>query len=174
MSVQQLTKIIGFSIFCSILVCILSFKPIYQDSEHKGHIGYLSPDNPDASPSFERCSEKLPIGFYHSAAPHIYNGGKYQFRKFIESNFPKKNYSDNGLLNFRFLIDCNGNIGDIETNQLNFDFEPIELNQDLVDELYQLSFRAENWNSLSIDEPRDIYMYLIYRIENGKVVEIIP
>ena len=150
---------------------------VYQNPynlEHKGHIGYLSNDNPDASSDFKRCSDKLPIGFYHSAAPDIYYGGKPVFRKVIETNFSKGKFQDNGFLNFRFIIDCNGNIGDIETNELDNDFNYTEFTPGLVKELYQLSFRKENWRLLNSEEPHDTYMYLIYKIENGEVAEIIP
>ena len=147
---------------------------LQYNRKHQGHIGYLDPENPDAHPNYQRCSEKLPIGFYHSAAPHIYKDGKGKFRKFIQSNYINKGYKDNGFLNFRFLIDCNGHIGDIETNQLNTDFEYTALSPGLVEQLYELSFRKEHWNQLAHQEARDMYMYLIYKIENGEVAEIIP
>lgn len=167
-----------FLIVLAILIAGISISfSIYQNPynlEHKGHIGYLPPENPDASTDFKRCSDKLPIGFYHSAAPHVYKGGKPEFRKLIESNFSKGKYQDNGFLNFRFIIDCNGNIGDIETNELDNDFNYTEFSPELVKELYQLSFKKENWSLLKAEEPRDMYMYLIYKIEDGEVVEIIP
>lgn len=144
------------------------------DRKHKGHIGYLSPDNPDISENFNRCSDKLPAGFYHSAAPYIYKGGKPDFRRFIQSNFSENSFTDNGYLNFRFLINCKGELGDVETNQLNENLEITDLNKDLVSELSKLTLRKENWGSLKTREVRDLYMYIIYKIENGQVVEILP
>ncbi|WP_281541996.1 hypothetical protein [Maribacter aestuarii] len=163
-----------------LLICIVTLSVSFSkyqnpfNSNHEGHIGYLNPTNPDASSNFKRCSDKLPIGFYHSSASNIYKGGKPTFRKLIESSFSKEKYNDSGFLNFRFLIDCNGNIGDIETNELDVDLNPTKLDSNLVQELYKLSFIKENWNLVEAKEPRDMYMYLIYKIEDGKVVEIIP
>jgi len=151
--------------------------PKYQNSFdriHKGHIGYLAPENPDVSDNYERCSDKLPVGFYHSTAPYIYKGGKPAFKKYIQDNFSGKEYTDDGFLNFRFLIDCKGEIGDYEINPLNTELEISTLNKDLVNELSKLTLRKENWNALKTREIRDLYMYLIYKIENGEVVEILP
>ncbi len=39
--------------------------------------------------------------------------------------------------------------------------------------LKKLSFDPNNWDPY-IDKKHNYYMYLIYRIENGKVTEIIP
>ena len=101
---------------------------------------------------------------------------KGEFRRFIIQHFNNNNYKDNGLLNLRFLINCKGEIGDIEINELNFDFEPIALTDSLVQELMELAFLKDNWDvsRLRLIEPNDYYMYLIFRIENGQMVDILP
>ncbi|MFS4492983.1 hypothetical protein [Maribacter sp. 2308TA10-17] len=144
------------------------------DRKNEGHIGYLDPNNPDISENFERCSDKLPVGFYHSTAPYIYKGGKPVFKRFIQNNYSENNFADNGYLNFRFLINCKGELGDVETNQLDSNLELTTLNKDMVSKLSKLTLRKENWSSLETREVRDLYMYIIYKIEDGQVVEILP
>lgn len=145
-----------------------------NDYDYNDQVGYLSPQNEDWSKNFERCGIGLPLGFYSSPAPYIFKENKGKFRKFIMENFNDNNFKDNGLLNLRFLINCNGEIGDVEVNELDFDFERMDLDDALVYRLKELSFRKEHWNYRLKDEPSDYYMYLIYRLENGKVVEILP
>jgi|GEM_PF-1345470 len=167
--------LLGFTL--SIISGFTYFLNTYQnafDRKHEGHIGYLNPANRDISENFKRCTDKLPVGFYHSTAPYIYKGGKPVFKRFIQSNYAENNFTDNGYLNFRFLIDCNGAIGDVEVNQLDTNLEISTLNQDLVSQLSKLTLKEENWNSLETREVRDLYMYIIYKIENGQVVEILP
>lgn len=43
----------------------------------------------------------------------------------------------------------------------------------MVEEIRTLSFLKENWHPF-LDDHYVYYMYLIYRIENGKITEIIP
>ncbi len=177
---NKISKIIATCILGFSVLLILGFNLAianYQnnfDRKHINHIGYLNPENPDVSDNFKRCSDKLPVGFYHSTAPYIYKGGKPSFRRFIQNNFTGQDFTDSGYLNFRFLIDCNGQIGDFEINQLDTNFEIGVMNKDLVSKLSKLTLRNENWNSLETKEVRDLYMYIIYKIENGKVVEILP
>lgn len=177
---NKIYRIGTFILFGFALSIILGFSYIlsnYQNSfdrKNEGHVGYLNPNNPDISENFRRCSDKLPVGFYHSTAPYIYKGGKPVFRRFIQENYSKNSFTDNGFLNFRFLIDCNGELGDVEINQLDTNLEITMLNKDLVNELSKLTLKKENWNSLETREVRDLYMYIIYKIENGQVVEILP
>ncbi len=138
------------------------------------HIGYLSPENKDFSEDFQRCSDKLPIGFYHSTAPHIYKNGKPTFRRHILTNYKSTGFTDTGFLNLRFLIDCEGDLGDLEVNELTSDMELTDLSDGMVDQLVTLTMQPTNWTSLKKKEPRDVYMYIIFKLENGKVVEILP
>ncbi len=138
------------------------------------HIGYLSPENRDFSEDFQRCSDQLPIGFYHSTAPHIYKNGKPTFKRHIDNNYKSTGFSDTGYLNLRFLIDCEGDLGDLEVNELNADLELTDLSDGMVDQLVALTMQSTNWASLEKKEPRDLYMYIIFKLENGKVVEILP
>lgn len=137
-------------------------------------IGYLEPDNRDFTEDFKKCSDTLPIGFYHSAAPHVYKGSKRTFVKYIQENYKNQGFSDSGFLNLRFLINCRGDIGDMEVNELDNDFLPSDLNDAMVEQLINLSVNEQNWRLPNIDKPYDVYMYLIYKIENGDITEILP
>ncbi len=138
------------------------------------HIGYLSPENPDFSKDFKRCSDRLPIGFYHSTAPHIYKNGKPTFRKYVQERYNSEGFTDSGYLNLRFLIDCEGDLGDLEVNELDNDMQVIDLDDAMVEQLVGLTMQPENWANLERKEPRDLYMYIIFKLEHGKVVEILP
>lgn len=56
---------------------------------------------------------------------------------------------------------------------MDFDFNPIHFSPGLKEELIELSFKQDNWNPYS-EEDLNYYMHLTYRIENGKITEIIP
>lgn len=141
---------------------------------YKDQVGYLPPSNKDHSEDFIRCNPNLPLGFYSSSGPYIYKGNKSKFRKFILDSFNNNDFDDNGILNLRFIINCHGEVGDIEVNELDYGFEKITMSNALVDKLKELAFKRENWNFNLVEKPMDYYMYLLFRIENGKVVEILP
>lgn len=145
-----------------------------SELDYQDQVGFLPPSNKDWSINFKRCSNNVPIGHYSSTAPYIFRENKGKFRQFIFESFNNNTFNDDGLLVLRFIINCEGAIGDVEENELNFDFEKKNLNDSLVEQLKELSFKPENWNFNLTGKPLDYYMYLIFRIENGKVVEILP
>ncbi|MFT5736941.1 MAG: hypothetical protein ACJAU2_001639 [Maribacter sp.] len=136
-------------------------------------IGYLSPENRDFSKNFKSCSDKAPIGYY-SSARNPFMESKRTFRKFIEQNYKNQNFPDSGFLNLRFIINCKGEIGNMEVNMLNKNLLLAELNKNLVDQLIELTVKRDNWKAPSLEESKDMYMYLTYKIEDGEITEILP
>lgn len=145
-----------------------------ENKEYLHDIGYLEASNKDFSENFKRCSDTLPIGFYHSAAPYAYKGSKRNFVNYIHKNYRNQGFFDNGFLNLRFLINCHGDIGDIEVNELDEDYLSTNLNNEMVEQIINLSVNKQNWRLPNLDKPYDVYMYLIYKIENGNITEILP
>lgn len=172
-------KITLFSLFGLILV--LASVAGYFYYEYRGKykinktkyahtIGYLP-----KSDNFERCSDKI-VGWFASAATYvpIYNGSKSSFRKYIQENYTQTDSLTNGFLNLRFIINCKGEVGDMEVNQVDPNYQATEFSKELVKQITQLSSRKENWQLQKTEEPKDYYMYLIYKIEDGKIAEILP
>jgi len=177
--IRQITFIVlGFLV----LIMVLGISYLYYQydgkypentSKYPQSIGYLSQSNQDFSENFEPCSDKRPIGYY-SSAPNAFKVNKGVFRKFILQNFKNQAYNDTGFLNLRFLINCKGEIGDMEVNELDNDFRLTTLNVNLVNHLIDLTIQKDNWAVRSSEDQRDMYMYLIYKLENGKISEILP
>jgi hypothetical protein len=85
------------------------------------------------------------------------------------------NYSDSGYLNLRFIINCEGEVGRFVIHENNLDLEPNTFNKDLKNQLFKLTSEIKGWQPIVLyDDVRDSYMYVSYRIENGKITEIIP
>jgi len=138
-------------------------------------VGYINPKTAAFSKQFALCDTvSKPKGYYHSER-NIFNGGKYQFRKTISEKYKNNGYTDSGFLNLRFHVNCNGDVGNVEINELNSDYKQIDLNDELVDQLVNLSIAKENWTPKEIGgKTYDSYMYLIFKIENGEILEILP
>ena len=145
-----------------------------NSEKYQNYIGYLSPENRDFSPKFKPCNSNLPNGYYSNIGFETFDKSKSSFKQFIESNFKKERYTDSGMLNLRFIINCKGEIGDMEVNQLNKDYQLTELNSDLVEKIIQLTVEKENWTISNNESHDDKYMYLIFRLEDVKIVEILP
>lgn len=117
---------------------------------------------------------------YVKWAPHgtpkaVFEISKKHFRKTILSEYKNENYTDSGYLNFRFLINCEGNAGRFEIIEMNLDLEEIHLNDALVNQFLKLTSNPKHKKIFTYkDTPRDYYMYISYRIEHGEIIEILP
>ena len=117
--------------------------------------------------------DKKLVGVFASSYPQIYKGSKYQFRQNLLANFNANKYQDNGYFNLRFYISNEGKVWLYEVKEMDFDFNSTQFTPGLREELITLSLKKDNWNPFS-EEDLNYCMHLTYRIENGKITEIIP
>lgn len=91
------------------------------------------------------------------------------------SHYENRGYTDSGYLNIRFVVNCKGEAGRYVIHENNLDLEPIAFSKDLVDQLFDITTQLKKWKPNVIrEEKRDSYIYISYRIENGKITEILP
>lgn len=144
-----------------------------NEEKYPQHIGYLDSSNPDMSSKFRRCNpDLLPAGFYSSAFTYAFESNPSKFKEAVIPKFnSQSNYNHSGFLGIRFIIDCNGNIGDYEINALDVNYERTTFEKEMIHTLLQLCLAKEHWKGRNTI---DTYMYLILKIENGQILEIIP
>lgn len=147
-----------------------------DDKEKYPHyIGYIDQENAQLNNTHELCGDKHIAYTYNGAAFRAFTGTKKTFRNNILSSYQNRDYSDSGYLNFRFLVNCEGQAGWFEVIKMNLDLEETELNKAMVDQLLILTSNQKHWNKLNYKgTPLNYYMYVSYRIENGEITEILP
>lgn len=146
-----------------------------ENKPYKTYIGYIDQQKALLNTQYELCDEGRIYNTYSSAGLKAYKGSKKRFRDHIFASFNDNTFTESGYLNFRFLVNCEGNAGWFEVIQMNLDLEETTLNDELVDSLFKLTSNPQNWEIIDYYEaPRNYYMYVSYRIENGKITEIIP
>lgn len=183
MRIRKVLKILGYVmlgiiLFGGILIVLFYYQylgkyPVNAE-KYKHNVGHIDATNADQpNKGFELCGTRRLVGSYHSAAPRIYRGSKRVFVSFILSEFDNKGYTDSGILNFRFHINCDKQVGNLEINQLNLNYEKTQLTQELVDQLTHLVVQSSNWEAFG-GKDDNYYMYLNFKIEDGNITEIIP
>jgi hypothetical protein len=73
------------------------------------------------------------------------------------------------------VVNCKGLAGRYQIVENDLDFKPKQLNQDLVQHLFTITQELKDWKQLVWEkEPRDYYMYITYKLQDGKIIEILP
>ncbi len=147
-------------------------KDIYKKIENS--VEYIDPVNSLFSDGFEVCNE-IWIYNYYNPERATYSKGKNKLKEFIIKNYDKRSYSDSGYLNIHFVINCKGETGRYKVYENNLDLEPYRFNNDLKDQLLELTRKLRPWNPNIIRGERvDSYIYISYKIKNGEIIEILP
>lgn len=148
-----------------------------ENKPYKNYIGYIDQEKALLNSEYELCGNGFIQRTYNGAALDAYSINKRHFRKKVNAQFSNTEYSNSGYLNFRFLVNCEGKAGWFEIIEMNLDLEEQKFNSNLVNELLEFTSDSKHWNILRYKEnntPYNYYNYISYRIENGKVTEIIP
>lgn len=145
----------------------------FYPEKYPYHIGRISTEGSVQLDSIKKYKGKSIVGYYSSSAPKIFKGSKYQFRQNVLKQFNGDQYTDTGYLNYRFYINDKGKVIMYKVNEMNLDLQPSKLNDNLVDDLTKIITQEKHWFPFT---GKDItyYMHLTFRIENGKITEIIP
>lgn len=184
MKKRKVLKIVLYSIGTLLLIGVIGFITLYyamfgkfnEDRQKFPHyVGYINKEKALLNNTYELCGNKSIYKTHHGAPDDAFAGSKKQFKNFIRSNYINKSYQDSGYINFRFLVNCEGNAGWFEIIEMNLQLEETKLNKDMVEQLFNLTSNPNNWAVYTYkNKPRNYYMYISYRIENGEIAEILP
>ncbi len=143
--------------------------------KYQHYVGYINQDKALLNSKYKLCDESRVYKVHHGAPKDAFKGSKKRFKDYILSNYKNESYKDSGYLNFRFLVNCEGNVGWFEIIEMNLELEETKLNKKMVDQLLTLTSDSKNWAIYNYkNQPKNYYMYISYRIENGEITQILP
>lgn len=142
-------------------------------------IGYIDPDQALYSEGFETCSDTILLNFTSRASRSEkragYYGGSKAMKRVLNKKFDERKYQDSGYLSYRFILNCKGEIGRFVIEEADLNFEAYSFDENLKKELLEITRSMKDWRPLCFrDENKDVYMYITYKLLNGKIIEILP
>lgn len=157
----------------------MSVEEFEQRANHNKHrIAWIDPKNTlDTGDDFSICGhEKFIADYYNSTPDGRYIHGKRALTDTVFNNLTEaKMLEQNGMLVFRFVVNCEGKAGRFTVDGYDFMYEPIKFEKETIDHLYGILRKLEDWRPVVInDEARDAYFYITFKIENGKITDILP
>ncbi|MDA9773731.1 hypothetical protein N9B82_02130 [Saprospiraceae bacterium] len=162
------------------LVEQMPMKTFLKRKSHGQHrIGYINPESIlDKGTNFRPCTEnQLDIhDYYNGSPPGNLKGKKGSKWSFIEQFLePEKIAGQSGYLSIHFIINCKGEIGYFTVEQADLDYQPHQFSKVTIEHLMELTKKMHPWIPAKIwEENKDSYAYLIYKLKDGKIIEILP
>lgn len=142
----------------------------YYQATHR--IGELEANDKIDDNDFKLCNEDIIAEYYGMNTDYI--GGKKAIKSKILSELQFLNFKESGLLTYRFIVNCEGEIGRFRLKATNTDLQKIEVDSKNIREIENTLSELKNWNP-AINKSGytyDSYYVLNFKIENKKIVDI--
>jgi len=139
-------------------------------------IGNTSFDEKIDRKDFVLCNENQIYQYFNDSKGFQYKGEKLaveeEFQKIYKSENVKK---ENGWIRIRFVVNCNEESDRFRILTANYDYEPIEFDKNITSQLLNITKSLTGWIPKSVNGKKvDYYQYLIFKIKDGKIDEILP
>lgn len=140
-------------------------------------VGDIQHNNKIDATDFKVCNgEDDVLQYFNVGQGPIYLKEKSEIIETFKSKYkPIRNKKENGLIRIRFIVNCEGKAGRFRILQSDYDYKEKEFDPETVSQLLSITKGIEKWQILSRKEiPVDYYMYLIFKIVDGQLIEILP
>lgn len=149
---------------------------IPKNSKYLSMVGDIAVDPKMDDPDFTLCDEKNTKQYHNLNEEMQYEGEKYALDQTFRSQFkvdPK--IKDSGMIRIRFIVNCKGETGRFRLMSSGYDYKEIQIDKAITDQLMTITKSLKGWKILSDDRgPKDYYQYLIFKITDGQIKEILP
>ncbi|MBK8627903.1 MAG: hypothetical protein IPN86_20785 [Saprospiraceae bacterium] len=147
-----------------------------KDSKYLSMVGDIAPDPKLDDPNFTLCNEKNTKQYHNLNEEMQYEGEKYALDHTFTSKFnADPTIKDSGMIRIRFIVNCKGEIGRFRLISSGYDYKEKKFNNSITDQLMTITKSLKGWKILSDKRgPKDYYQYLIFKITDGQIKEILP
>lgn len=139
-------------------------------------VGELLPNETTEESSFQICGPQDRIVQYYAFDEKTYTGEKKaivdHFHRFFTAN---PSHTDSGLLRIRFVVNCKGESGRFHLLGMDTNYQEKSFDPELSTSLLEITKSLDGWKAMEVKgRSYDYYQYLIFKIEDGRLIEIMP
>ncbi len=152
-------------------------KMMTEKKQYLRWVGDIESNKKMDKPDFKICNgDENVYQYFNVGQGPVYVGEKVRILDtFKEKYKPVSKKDQNGLIRIRFVVNCDGKAGRFRVIQSDYNYQKKEFDKSIVSQLLEITKGIEDWVVLEEkDTPVDYYMYLIFKITDGKIIEILP
>lgn len=147
-----------------------------QDSKYLRMVGDIQQDSILDDANFVVCNEQNTMQYHNLNEEVQYEGEKYALDQTFTSQFKADpTIKDSGMIRIRFLVNCKGETGRFRLTAAGYDYKEKQFDPYITDQLIRITKGLKGWKMLSDKTgPKDYYQYLIFKMDEGNITEILP
>ena len=169
-----MTKILKLILF----IPLISFGQEKSEtkSEYPNYVGDIEFNSEIDTKEFELCNSKHIFFFFFNSGGLEHEGVKLSIEKeFTEEDKSEIIKSETGLIRINFVVNCKGKTDRFRLISMNENYEEKVFDKSITEQLMSISKNLNGWKGKKYREKEiDYYQYLIFKIENGQLKEILP
>lgn len=168
------------SIFLLLVLILLGCKTEERVNSQKGYlrwVGDIQHDSTVDDSSFRPCNgDDQILQYFNLSNGPLFSGEKPALlRRFEASYQPSLSSTQSGMIRIRFVVNCKGKAGRFRLIQADNKYQPVEFDESITEQLLQITKGVESWPVQYRKETAvDYYMYLVFKIQAGHIIEILP
>jgi hypothetical protein len=158
---------------------ILGFVACSNEETPSKYLRWVGDSTFDAEvddPDFKLChSESRVKQYFHLAEGLQYVGEKSALVKQIRDQYEAVKNKQSGYIRIRFIVNCNGETGRFRVIQANEQYQEQAFDESITNQLLAIVKSLDGWDTQKGKEnPEDYYQYLVFKMKNGEIIEIMP
>jgi hypothetical protein len=160
----------------SVFLLILSCTEETSKPKYLRWVGDIEQDSQKDNPDFELCHDENRVYQYFNLDQGMqYSGEKTAIIDAFNAAYTPVSVDQSGWIRIRFIVNCKGESGRFRLLEANTNYEEFKFDSRITDQLLSITEKLDGWKVLKRnDNPQDYYQYLIFKIENGNIKEILP
>ena len=145
-------------------------------SEYPRFIGDIAFDSKYDKSNFYLCNEKDIAQYHNDSKGMEYKGEKIALQEEIFSKFKAMiDTSQNGLIRIRFIVNCKGETDRFRIISMDENYNEKKFSINITEQLLLICKELKGWLPKKLDGKEvDYYQYLIFKINRGNLIEILP
>ncbi|WP_375578679.1 hypothetical protein ABWH96_16860 [Marivirga tractuosa] len=170
-----------FLVVISISICMFSCNsnPAKEKEPYLRWVGDIEYDEETDNSDFKLCYADKDIRQYFNFSKGVqYKGEKPAIVQYFTEHYKPVSSKKSGLLRIRFIVNCKGETGRFRIMSMNAEYQPMEFEPEISNQLLDLTKKMDGWLPIEMDQMDnmrlDYYQYLIFKIHDGKIIEIMP
>jgi hypothetical protein len=160
-----------------ILIPYLSFsqEKTPTASQYPRVIGDIAFDPKTDKANYIACGNCEMFQYFQSSEP-TYNGDKLAIEKvFLEKYNPKNVKYESGLVRIRFIVNCLGETERFRLMASDENYQEKTFDESITSQLLEITKSLKGWKAMTFNNTKiNYYQYLIFKIKDGQIQEILP
>ena len=145
-------------------------------SKYMRMVGDSEFDPEKDDPNFKLCFSENQVRQYFNFGRGLqYEGEKKALVEHFFKQYKPVDTDQSGLIRVRFIVNCKGETGRFRLIEADENYQKTKFDERITQQLLTLTKSLKGWKPQA-DEyaERDFYQYLVFKIKNGDLIEMMP